>query len=96
MPSCASLARALGTAGAARAAARPDRAGAATAPLTPALGRHRLFVRLLQALIELVPAGSEERSVLESVSNHIAARAGITHARGREGWMSMHAGAPSC
>jgi hypothetical protein len=37
--------------------------------------RHEgVFPALLQALIELAPAGSEERSVLESISNHAAAR----------------------
>ena len=45
------------------------------------LGRHVLFARLLQALIELAPAGSEERAILESLSNHIAARAGLAPAR---------------
>ena len=45
------------------------------------LGRHALFARLLQALIELAPAGSEERAILESLSNHIAARAGILPSR---------------
>ncbi len=40
------------------------------------LGRHALFARLLQALIELAPDGSEERTILESLSNHIAARVG--------------------
>ena len=45
------------------------------------LGRHALFARLLQALIELAPAGSEERAILESLSNHIAARAGLTQSR---------------
>jgi DNA protecting protein DprA len=34
-----------------------------------------LFHHLLQALIELAPVGSEERSLLESISNHINARA---------------------
>jgi putative DNA methylase len=38
------------------------------------LRRNALFHQLLQALIELAPAGSEERSFLESISNHIAAR----------------------
>ncbi len=33
-----------------------------------------LFHQLLQALIEPAPAGSEERSLLESISNHISAR----------------------
>ena len=45
------------------------------------LARHALFARLLQALIELAPANSEERALLESLSNHIAARAGITASR---------------
>ena len=45
------------------------------------LSRHALFARLLQALIELAPAGSEERAILESLSNHIAARAGVSPAR---------------
>ena len=36
------------------------------------LTRDTLFAQLLQALIELAPAASEERSVLESLSNHIA------------------------
>jgi hypothetical protein len=39
-----------------------------------ALRRNSLFNQLLQALIELAPAGSEERSILESLSNHVAAR----------------------
>ena len=38
------------------------------------LRRQELFKRLLQSLIELSPAGSEERSLLESLSNHIQAR----------------------
>jgi hypothetical protein len=45
------------------------------------LKRHPLFAKLLQALIELAPAGSEERSILESLSNHIAARGGISAPR---------------
>ena len=47
------------------------------------LARHALFARLLQALIELAPAGSEERTILESLSNHIAVRAGIAPPRQR-------------
>ena len=39
-----------------------------------ALRRNALFHQLLQALIELGPAGSEERSLLESISNHVVAR----------------------
>ena len=45
------------------------------------LARHALFARLLQALIELAPEGSEERALLESLSNHIAARAGLVAPR---------------
>ena len=45
------------------------------------LARHALFSRLLQALIELAAAGSEERAILESLSNHIAARGGIAAPR---------------
>ncbi|MBF0191610.1 MAG: DUF1156 domain-containing protein [Magnetococcales bacterium] len=35
------------------------------------LRRQELFRRLLQSLIELAPQGSEERSLLERISNHI-------------------------
>jgi putative DNA methylase len=38
------------------------------------LRRQELFKRLLQSLIELSPHGSEERSLLESISNHVQAR----------------------
>src|SRR6266702_4524125 len=38
------------------------------------LGHNTFFHQLLQALIELAPAGSEERALLESISNHVAAR----------------------
>jgi hypothetical protein len=38
------------------------------------LCRNALFHQLLQALIELAFPGSEERSLLESISNHVAAR----------------------
>lgn len=38
------------------------------------LRRNALFNQLLQALIELATAGSDERALLESISNHIAAR----------------------
>ncbi len=48
---------------------------------TRGLKRNALFVQLLQALIELAPAGSEERAILESLSNHIAAHGGIAPAR---------------
>ena len=48
---------------------------------TRGLKRNALFVQLLQALIELAPAGSEERAILESLSNHIAAQRGIAPTR---------------
>jgi adenine-specific DNA methylase len=38
------------------------------------LRRNQLFGQLLQALIELSDTGSEERSLLESISNHLKAR----------------------
>ena len=38
------------------------------------LRRSELFEQILQALIELSPEGSEERSTLESLSNHVQAR----------------------
>ncbi len=45
------------------------------------LKRHALFARLLQALIELADASSDERAILESLSNHVAARAGLAPPR---------------
>jgi hypothetical protein len=42
-----------------------------------ALRQNKVFHQLLQALIELAPQGSEERSLLEKISNHVAAR-GVT------------------
>jgi len=41
------------------------------------LRRQELFKRLLQSLIELSPHGSEERSLLESLSNHVGARGAV-------------------
>ena len=41
------------------------------------LWRDALFHRVLQALVELAEAGSDERAILESLSNHIAARQGL-------------------
>ena len=38
------------------------------------LRRQELFKRVLQSLIELSPNGSEERTLLESLSNHVGAR----------------------
>ncbi len=40
------------------------------------LWRHELFARVVQALIELAEAGSEERATLEKIQNHLAARRG--------------------
>ena len=37
------------------------------------LWRHELFARVVQALIELAEAGSEERATLEYIQNHLAA-----------------------
>ncbi len=39
-----------------------------------ALAGNRLFHRVLQALIELADEGSEERALLESISNHVAGK----------------------
>jgi hypothetical protein len=41
------------------------------------LRRQELFKRLLQSLIELSPHGSEERSLLESLSNHVGAKGAV-------------------
>jgi putative DNA methylase len=41
------------------------------------LGHNTLFHQLLQALIELAQAGSEERSLLESISNHVGQRGSL-------------------
>lgn len=41
-----------------------------------ALRKNALFHHMLQALIELADAGSDERSILESLSNHVVARGG--------------------
>ena len=48
------------------------------------LPRNALFYQLLQALIELAEEGSEERSLLESVSNHTAGRGGLQAQRQRQ------------
>ena len=37
------------------------------------LGHHELFARLVQAVLELAERGSEERSILESIQNHLRA-----------------------
>ena len=39
------------------------------------LWRHELFARLAQAVLELAEGGSEERSILESIQNHLRATA---------------------
>lgn len=41
------------------------------------LRRQELFRRLLQSLIELSPAGSDERALLESLSNHVQAKGAV-------------------
>ena len=41
------------------------------------LHRNALFNQILQALIELAEAGSDERSILEAISNHIASRGDV-------------------
>ena len=45
------------------------------------LARDALFARVLQALVELAETGSDERAILESLSNHSAARAGLAPPR---------------
>ena len=44
---------------------------------TRGLQRNALFNQILQALIELANAGSDERSLLEALSNHLAGRGGV-------------------
>ncbi|CAN5552148.1 DUF1156 domain-containing protein [soil metagenome] len=59
------------------------------------LKRNALFAQLLQALIELAAAGSDERSILESLSNHIASRGGISAATAnRHGGLKWHRNFP--
>ena len=50
---------------------------------TRGLQSNALFNQVLQALIELADAGSEERSLLESLSNHVATRGNIRASRQR-------------
>jgi len=47
---------------------------------TRGLWRHELFARVVQAVIELAPAGSDERSTLESIQNHLQGRAAAASA----------------
>ena len=42
------------------------------------LQRNALFAQILQALIELAEAGSEERSILEALSNHVVSRSEVS------------------
>ncbi len=51
-----------------------------------ALRKQELFRRFIQALIELALPASEERSILESLSNHLSARGSIT---GRAGELAL-------
>ena len=48
------------------------------------LQRNALFHQLLQALIELAPAGSDERAILEALSNHAAAHGDVRAPRYRQ------------
>ena len=41
------------------------------------LQRSALFSQILQTLIELADVGSDERAILESLSNHVATRSGV-------------------
>ena len=50
-----------------------------------ALGYNTLFGHLLQALIELAGPGSDERALLESISNHVKDRSGVL--TNRLSWM---------
>ncbi|MDE0078899.1 MAG: DUF1156 domain-containing protein [Caldilineaceae bacterium] len=45
------------------------------------LQRNTLFAQILQALIELADVGSEERSILEALSNHVKARDNVRPSR---------------
>ena len=51
---------------------------------TRGLQSNSLFSQILQALIELAEAGSDERSILEAISNHVAARGDIRSPRQRQ------------
>ena len=48
------------------------------------LQRNALFHQILQALIELAPAGSDERAILEALSNHAAAHGDVRAPRQRQ------------
>ena len=51
---------------------------------TRGLQQNVLFGQILQALIELADAGSDERSVLEALSNHVAIRGDVAPSRQRQ------------
>ena len=51
---------------------------------TRGLQRNTLFNQILQALIELADARSDERSILEALSNHVSARGDVQAARQRQ------------
>ena len=51
---------------------------------TRGLQRNVLFGQILQALIELADAGSDERSILEALSNHVAVRGDVAPSRQRQ------------
>ena len=48
------------------------------------LHRNALFNQILQALIELAEAASDERSILEALSNHAASRGEVRTPRQRQ------------
>ena len=50
---------------------------------TRGLQRNALFNQILQTLIELADAGSDERAILEALSNHVAGRDGVQEPRQR-------------
>ena len=51
---------------------------------TRGLQRNALFSQILQALIELADADSDERSILEAISNHVAGRGDVRAPRQRQ------------
>ncbi len=51
---------------------------------TRGLQRNALFAQILQALIELADAGSDERSVLEALSNHVTVRGDVAPSRQKQ------------
>ena len=51
---------------------------------TRGLQRNTLFNQILQALIELADARSDERSILEALSNHVSARGDVQASRQRQ------------